>query len=92
MLRLVRSWAFQPFWCGTSCTISLGLEPWEDCQVKETLSAAIHVMNVRNERFTGIYGSVELEMGRRYNFYFKARSSNFTIHAATKCVGNIAVF
>ncbi|CAI5688335.1 unnamed protein product [Oreochromis niloticus] len=32
MLRLVRSWAFQPFWCGTSCTISLGLEPWEDCQ------------------------------------------------------------
>lgn len=34
MLRLVRSWAFQPFWCGTSCTISLGLEPWGDCQVK----------------------------------------------------------
>lgn len=45
-----------------------------------------------NERFIGIYGSVELEMCHRYNFYFKARSSNFMTHAATKCVRKYCSF
>lgn len=33
MRRLVCSWGFLLSWCGTSCTNSRGLEPWEDCQV-----------------------------------------------------------